>query len=83
LKRRYGRRLCLIGNVDLNTLSAGTPAQVESEVAALLADVAPEGSYMLSSGNSLASYCRLENIRAMVATLQRLGRYPMTREALQ
>jgi uroporphyrinogen decarboxylase len=32
LKRRYGRRLCLIGNVDLNTLSAGTPAQVESEV---------------------------------------------------
>jgi uroporphyrinogen decarboxylase len=78
LKRRYGRRLCLIGNVDLNTLSAGTPAQVEAEVAALLADVAPGGGYMLSSGNSLASYCRLENIRAMVATLKRLGRYPIT-----
>jgi uroporphyrinogen decarboxylase len=80
LKRRYGRRLCLVGNVDLNTLSAGTPAQVESEVAALLADVAPAGAYILGSGNSLTYYCRLENIRAMVDTLQRLGRYPIGKD---
>ena len=77
LKQRYGKRLCLIGNVDVHTLSAGTPAQVEAEVAGLLRDVAPGGGYMLSSGNSLASYCRLENIRAMVATMERFGRYPI------
>jgi len=77
LKRRYGKRLCLIGNVDINTLAAGTPAQVEAEVRALLRDVAPAGGYMLSSGNSLTSYCRIENIRAMVGTLQRFGRYPI------
>jgi uroporphyrinogen decarboxylase len=77
LKRRYGRRLCLIGNVDVNTLSAGTPAQVESEVRALFRDVAPEGGYILSSGNSLASYCRIENIRAMVDARARFGAYPM------
>ena len=77
LKRRYGKRLCLIGNVDVNTLAAGTPAQVEAEVAGLLRDVAPGGGYMLSSGNSLASYCRIENIRAMVRTMERFGRYPI------
>jgi len=77
LKRRYGRRLCLIGNVNVHTLSQGTPAAVEAEVAGLLRDVAPAGGYMLSSGNSLASYCRLENIRAMVRTLERFGKYPI------
>jgi uroporphyrinogen decarboxylase len=77
LRRRYGKRLCLVGNVDVHTLGAGTPAQVEAEVAGLLRDVAPGGGYMLSSGNSLASYCRMENIRAMTAALQRLGRYPV------
>ena len=77
LKRRYGKRLCLIGNVDVHTLSAGTPAQVEAEVRALLRDVAPAGGYMLSSGNSLTRYCRMENIRAMVDTLERFGRYPI------
>lgn len=77
LKRRYGRRLCLIGNVDVHTLSAGTPVQVEAEVIALLRDVAMKGGYMLSSGNSLASYCRIENIRAMVNTVARFGSYPI------
>jgi uroporphyrinogen decarboxylase len=77
LKRRYGKRLCLIGNVNVHTLGAGTPAQVEAEVAGLLRDVAPGGGYMLSSGNSLASYCRIENIRAMVGTMERFGRYPI------
>jgi uroporphyrinogen decarboxylase len=77
LKRRYGKRLCLVGNVDLHTLSAGTPAQVEAEVAGLLRDVAPGGGYIVSSGNSLASYCRMENIRAMVDTLARWGGYPI------
>jgi uroporphyrinogen decarboxylase len=77
LKRRYGNRLCLIGNVDVHTLGAGTPAQVEAEVVGLLRDVAPGGGYMLSSGNSLASYCRIGNIRAMVDTIERFGRYPI------
>lgn len=71
LKRRYGNRLCLIGNVDVNTLSSGTPQEVEAEVEGLLRDLGPGGGYMLSSGNSLAAYCRIENIRAMADTVQR------------
>lgn len=78
VKRRYGKRLCLIGNVDVHTLSAGTPADVEAEVTGLLRDVAPGGGYMLSSGNSVAAYCRIENVRTMADTLHRLGTYPIT-----
>ncbi len=77
MKRRYGRRLCLIGNVNVHTLSSGTPQQVEAEVIGLLRDVAPGGGYMLSSGNSLASYCRIDNIRAMVRAVERFGKYPI------
>lgn len=75
LKRRFGNRLCLIGNVDVNTLSAGTPAEVEAEVAGLLRDLGPGGGYMVSSGNSLAAYCRMENIRAMASAIARYGTY--------
>ena len=77
LQRRYGKRLCLVGNVDVHTLGAGTPAQVEAEVLGLLRDVAPAGGYILSSGNSLASYCRVENIRVMVEAISRYGEYPI------
>ena len=37
--------------------------------------VAPGGAFVLSSGNSLASYCKAENVRAMVDTLLRYGGY--------
>lgn len=77
LKRRYGKRFCLCGNVDVHLLAAGTLSQVEAEVMGLLRDVAPGGGYILSSGNSLAAYCRLENIRAMTGVLQQYGKYPI------
>ena len=76
LKRRMGQRVCLVGNVSVNTLSAGTPDEVADEVKSLLGSAAPGGGYILSSGNSLASYCQIANIRTMVQTLQQYGKYP-------
>jgi len=55
-KQKYGDRLCLMGNVDLNTLGMGTPDEVEEEVKGLIRDMAPGGGYILASGNSLAGY---------------------------
>ena len=76
-KRRWGSRICLIGNVSVHTLAAGTQADVRSEVMDLLRDVAPGGGYIMSSGNSLASYCKPENVRSMVDTLHEYGGYPI------
>lgn len=77
MKRDYGDRLCLLGNVDLNILGIGTPAEVEREVRGLIQDIAPGGGYILTSGNSLASYVRPENVLAMVEAVQKYGRYPI------
>ena len=76
-KQRYGERLCIIGNVDLNTLGAGTPAEVESEAKGLIRDLAPTGGYIISSGNSLAGYLIPENVLAMRDTIRRYRRYPI------
>lgn len=78
LKKAYGDRLCLLGNVDLNLLGMGTPEEVEAEVYGLIRDVAPGGCYILTSGNSLAGYLLPENVRAMVSAVKRYGRYPIT-----
>ncbi|MFA6108801.1 MAG: uroporphyrinogen decarboxylase family protein [Candidatus Latescibacterota bacterium] len=78
VKRRYGRRLCLLGNVDLNLLGMATPAQVEAEVEGLIRRIGPGGGYVVTSGNSLAGYLRPENVLAMAAAVRRYGRYPLT-----
>jgi hypothetical protein len=78
MKRDYGGRLCLLGNVDLNILGLGSPADVDREVHDLIRDVAPGGGYIVTSGNSLAGYLRPENVLALSAAVQRYGRYPTT-----
>jgi uroporphyrinogen decarboxylase len=75
VKRDYGRRVCLLGNVDLNLLGAGSPQAVDAEARALIRDLAPGGGYILTSGNSLAGYCLPENVRALAAAARAYGVY--------
>jgi uroporphyrinogen decarboxylase len=77
VKRDYGDRLCVVGNVDINLLSLGTEEAVDDEVRGLIRDVAPGGGYILSSGNSLTGYCLSQNVVAMSEAVQRYGRYPI------
>lgn len=77
MKQQYGDRLCLLGNVDLNTLATGTPEEVDREVRELIRDMGPGGGYMVSSGNSLADYLRPENVLALSEAVQKYGRYPL------
>jgi uroporphyrinogen decarboxylase len=78
VKRDYGHRLCIIGNIDLHyTLTRGTVDETIEEVRDRLANLAPGGGYILSSANSITKYCRPENIRAMIETLREYGKYPI------
>ncbi|MBC8230246.1 hypothetical protein H8E77_11920 [bacterium] len=79
LKQMYGSRLCLLGNIDLNILGAGTPQEVESEVCAVIRDVGPGGGYIVTSGNSLAGYLKPENVIALSEAVQKYGQYPIKR----
>jgi uroporphyrinogen decarboxylase len=77
MKRECGDRLCLLGNVDLNILTAGTPREVDEEVRGLIRDVAPGGGYIVTSGNSLAGYLDPDNVLSLSQAVQRYGRYPI------
>jgi uroporphyrinogen decarboxylase len=77
VKRRYGHRVAVVGNVDVDLLSRGSPQEVERATGELIRAVSPGGGHVLSSGNTLTSAVRPENYRAMLAAARRLGRYPM------
>jgi len=77
IKTEYGSRVCLLGNVDLNLLGAGTPEEVDREVRELIRDVAPGGGYIVTSGNSLAGYLKKENALALSQAVGKYGRYPI------
>ena len=77
VKRKYGSQVCIIGNVDVDLLSKGTPEEIETEVRGLIRDIAPGGGYILSSGNSLASSVKIENVMAMGDALKKYGNYPI------
>ena len=77
MKRDYGKRVCLLGNVDLNILGIGTPADVDAEVHELIAGVGPGGGYILTCGNSLAGYLDPENVVALSRAARKYGAYPL------
>lgn len=77
VKRTYGDRLCVCGNVDMDLLARGDPADVERTVRDLIRDLAPGGGYIVTSGNSLAHYVRPENALAMASAVARYGSYPI------
>lgn len=77
IKKQFGSQICLIGNVDVDTLACGTPEQVDKIVRELIRDIAPGGGYMLSSGNTIPCYARVENVWAMSHALKKYGRYPI------
>ena len=79
LKQKYRNRLCLVGNVDSNnTLSLGSPDDVQAETLELLERVAPSGAFILCSDSDLRDEMPVENILAMVKTGKLYGKYPIT-----
>jgi uroporphyrinogen decarboxylase len=78
LKAKYGKRLCLIGNIDVGeTLARGTPTKVKAEVAEKIKALAPGGGYCLGSSNAITNYVQLDNYIAMLDAAKDHGRYPI------
>ncbi len=71
VKRQYGDRVCVVGNIDVDLLCRGTSAEVADETRRLIRDVTP-GGHILSSGNSITSPVIPNNFRVMVETARNL-----------
>jgi len=77
VKQRFGDRVAVLGNVDVDLLARGSVEEVRAATLSLLERVAPGGGYLLSSGNSITSAVRPENWLAMIETARQHGRYPI------
>jgi len=78
VKRRYGSRVCPVGHISVDRLSRGTPEEIDGLVKHAIQVAGPGGGYIAGSSNSIASYCRAENVRAMADAIKRYGRYPLS-----
>jgi uroporphyrinogen decarboxylase len=77
VKARYGNKLALIGNIDMNLLSLGTPDQVREQVRQRIRDLAPGGGYAVGANPGISYYVRPENYDAMRRAVFEFGTYPI------
>jgi uroporphyrinogen decarboxylase len=73
VRRRYGTRVAVVGNLDVDLLCRGGVEAVRRATRALVASVGGAGGHVLSSGNTITSAVRPENFMAMVATARECG----------
>lgn len=73
VKRRYGARICLVGNIFMDDLIHRTRADIEARVLELIRIAGAGGGYILSSSNSLTDPMKPENILAIRAAIDAWG----------
>ncbi len=66
VKRRYGRRLSLLGGIDVDFLCRSDEKAIRARVRKTLDACQPGGGYCLGTGNSVANYIPLDNYLAML-----------------
>ena len=65
-KDTYGKRIALLGGLDVDFLCRADERQVRARVRATLRKCMPGGGYCLGTGNSVANYIPLDNYLAML-----------------
>lgn len=78
LKKKVGDKLCLLGGIDVDLMTRGTPEEVEALVRRNLREIAPGGGYIVGASNSVPEYIPLVNYNAMRETTLNYGGYPIS-----
>jgi uroporphyrinogen-III decarboxylase len=75
-KKRYGNRLCLSGNVDIEfPLSKGTPEDIEKDVKEHMDILKPNYGYVASVSHSVVNYIPHGNLIAYLNSIHKYGIY--------
>jgi uroporphyrinogen decarboxylase len=75
-KARFGGRLCLSGNVDIEfPLSKGTPEDVDADVKKHMEVMKPGYGYVATVSHSVVNYIPHENVIAYLNAIHKYGRY--------
>lgn len=76
IKKLYGKRLCLKGNINtFEFMLNATPQQVEEKAKRLIDDCAEGGGFVLSTGDQCGRDTPDENIFKLVEVAKTYGRY--------
>ncbi len=65
-KQRWGKRIALLGGIDMDFISRSTPKQIRKRVRETLDICMSGGGYCLGTGNTVANYIPLENYLTML-----------------
>jgi len=72
-KRRYGRRIAVLGGLDVDFLCRADEAAIRRRVRDTLDACQPGGGYLLGTGNSVANYIPLAHYLVMLDEGRRYG----------
>ncbi len=72
-KQRWGKRVAVLGGIDVDILTRGTQDDVRRATQRVLETCAADGGYACGSGNSVPNYVPAMNYLAMVETLHRFN----------
>ncbi len=75
VKRRYGDRVCLIGNVNCGLLQTGTDAEVVASCRCALQSGMPGGGYVFSTSNCVYTGMALGRYELMMEVWRNEGAY--------
>jgi len=76
VKRRYGQRLCLIGNVNCGLMDTGTDEEVRASARYALKHGMPGGGYIFSTSNCVYTGMKLARYETMLDVWRQIGNYP-------
>ncbi|MCX7598608.1 MAG: hypothetical protein N2512_07030 [Armatimonadetes bacterium] len=75
VKRTFGKRFCLMGNVSNVVLAHGTIEEAIEEARRCLRAAMEGGGYIMTTSDEVPADAKIENMRAIVETVAREGVY--------
>ncbi|MCL2406814.1 MAG: hypothetical protein FWC95_02680 [Defluviitaleaceae bacterium] len=75
MKERYGKTMCLIGNVNCGLLDTGTDEEVRADVLRALRDGMPGGGFIFGTSNCVYTGMPLERYEMMMELRREFGNY--------
>jgi uroporphyrinogen decarboxylase len=77
VKKKYGQRVCLIGNVNCGLMDTGTDEQVVESAHYALKHGMPGGGYIFSTSNCIYTGMRPERYELILNVWRKEGNYPV------
>ncbi len=74
-KRLYGKKICVMGNFDPVILAFGSLEDAEKEALRCLEEGMEGGGYVLQTGDEVPANAKIRNLKAMVKTVEKYGKY--------